>query len=237
MKTRFATALALLGMAAASAATVPVAFTPLTGLTGGSPAETAVFRADLSGVGIATLLSLTIRDNSGGIGGATGQFSGFDLDAVKLSYTLAGDATTAAGLAGLSVFDFTAGSIFTPGTQRPPANPKLFGTGPTGATVDNAVATLGAFDANSSTAIPPAFGFLSMGDNGILTLNLTAGVSTAGLYLYIGEVGDNGEVAAGTISVSDTRVTSAPEGGMTLGMLGLALAGLAWCRRKSDGKP
>jgi hypothetical protein len=235
MKIRFTTLIALLGLVGttvATAANVPVTFTQLTGLTGGTPAGTAVYRADLSGVGISTLLSLTILDNSGGLGGATGQFSGFDLDAVKLAYTSVADAASAAALAGQNVFDFTAGSIFTPGTQRAPADAKLFGTGPTGNTVDNVVATLGAFDANSTTAIPGAAGFLSMGDNGSLTLNLTAGLSTAGLFLYIGEVGDNGEVAAGTISVSDTRVPIAPDGGTTLGMLGLALAGLAWYRRK-----
>ena len=69
-----------------SAATIPISFTPLTGLTGGSPAETAVFRADLSAV--ALTLSIAIADSSFGLGGATGQFSGLDLDAVKLSTTL-----------------------------------------------------------------------------------------------------------------------------------------------------
>jgi hypothetical protein len=72
------------GLFAASAWAVPVSFTQLTGLTGGSPAETAVFKADLSSLGLGTILSITIRDNSGGLGGATGQFSGFDLDALKL---------------------------------------------------------------------------------------------------------------------------------------------------------
>ncbi len=52
---------------------------------GGTVAATAVFRADLSGAGIGTLQSITIRDNSFGIGGSTGQFSGFDLDAIILS--------------------------------------------------------------------------------------------------------------------------------------------------------
>ena len=55
-------------------------FFKLTGLAGGSPEGTAVYKADLSGVGLADLASISIFDNSGGLGGAAGQFSGFDLD-------------------------------------------------------------------------------------------------------------------------------------------------------------
>jgi hypothetical protein len=190
--------------AAAVAQAGPVTFTKLTGITGGSPAGTAVYQADLSGLG--NILSITISDNSSGLGGAPGQFSGFDLDAIKISATNCGDASCAAGLAGLNVFDFAGGTLFTPGAQRTPADPKLFGTGPTGNTVDNAVATLGSFDANSTTAIPGAAGFLSMGDNGVLSFNLTSAVGSSPLYLYIGEVGDNGEVAASSITVSSSRV-------------------------------
>ncbi len=195
-----------------NAATVPITFTPLAGLTGGSPAETAVYRADLSAVALTSILSITIADNSFGLGGAAGQFSGFDLDAVKLSSTLCTTASCAAGLAGMPVFDFSAaGTIFVPGTQRTPADPKLFGTDVTGSKVNNAVATLGLFDGNSTTVIPGAFGFVSLGDGGALAFNLTSAVSPSSLYLYIGEVGDNGEVAAGRITVSDAPATGAPE--------------------------
>jgi hypothetical protein len=182
-----------------------VTFTKLTGLTGGTLAGTAVYQADLSGLGLASIQSITINDNSAGLGGSPGQFSGFDLDGIKLSTTPCADAACAKGLLGLSVFDFGT-AIFTPGSQRIPIDPKLFGTGPTGNTVDNSVATLGDFDAESTTAIPGAFGFISMGDGGILSFNLTSSVSTSGLFLYIGEVGDNGEVAAGAIEVRDSTV-------------------------------
>jgi len=224
--------LTLLAVASLGAATVPISFTKLTGLTGGSPAGTAVYRADLSVIALTSILSITIGDSNSGVGGAGGQFSGFDLDAVQLSSTLCTTAACAAGLAGLPVFDFsTAGTIFSPGTQRAPADPKLFGTDASGNHADNAVDTLGLFDGNSTTAIPGALGFLSLGDGGRLSFNLTSAVAPGSLYLYIGEVGDNGEVAAGTITVSDATVNS-PEPATLLLIGGSLLLGSLASRRR-----
>jgi hypothetical protein len=142
----------------------------------------------------------------------------------------------AAALAGLSVFDFSAaGTVFSPGAQRAPVDPKLFGTNAAGNQVDNAVATLGLFDGNSTTAIPGAFGFVSMGDGGTLGFNLTSPVSpTPGLFLYIGEVGDNGEVAAGTIQVSDERLPPVPEPSTFIvwSLLGSVAVGIGWWQRR-----
>lgn len=216
--------LGLLGLASGANA-VPVTFSKLSGITGGSIAGTAVYKADLSSVGF-DIAALTVRDNSFGLGGATGVFSGFDLDAIILSNTDCGTAACAGGLTGLSVFDYVNNSIFTPGAQRAPVGPKLFGTDSLGTAVDNVVATLGAFDGESTTS-SAADGFLSMGDGGVLSFNLTSLVSTAGLYLYIGEVGDNGEVAAGSIEVFSSAV---PEPG-TIALLGLGLAAIT-VRRK-----
>ncbi|MGN6370665.1 MAG: PEP-CTERM sorting domain-containing protein [Phycisphaerae bacterium] len=213
----------LAGVTSAFGASATITFVQLSGVTGGSPAGTAVYRADLSGLGLSTIQSITIQDSNSGSGGAGGQFSGFDLDAIRLSNSSVGDAASAAGLAGLSGFDFGSGTIFSPGTQRPPVDPKLFGTDALGTSIDNSVATLGVFDGNSTTVIPGAAGFVSLGDGGRVTFNLTSAISTSSLFLYIGEVGDNGEVAAGTISVSDRPVVaplpSAAWGG--LGMLGV----------------
>lgn len=64
------------------------------------------------------------------------------------------------------------------------------------------------FDGSSNTATP--FGWISLGDNGIITFNLTSAVSVTNLWLYIGEVGNNGEVAAGHITVSDVPSAPAP---------------------------
>ena len=223
-------------LASSQAYAAPVTFTELSGLTGGTLGSTAVFKGDLTSVGVANILSITIKDSSSGLGGSPSQFTGFDLDAIVLSNVNCTTAACVKGLSGSPVFDFGGGTIFTPGTQRPPSNPKLFGTGTTGTTVDNSVATLGSFDGESTTTIPGAFGFVSLGDNGTLTFNLTSALSTAGLFLYIGEVGNNGELAASNINVSDVPVTVAVPEPATGALLAFGVAGLYAARRKKNSE-
>lgn len=212
---------------AGSAQAVPLSFTKLDGVTGGDIANTAVFKADLSAIdGI--IASIIIRDSGLPSGSSPGQFSGFDLDAIKISATDCATAACAAAAVGLDVFSFLGSSVvFTPGTQAAPADPKLFGTNAAGTGLDNGVATLGAFDGESSTVTPD--GFISLGDNGVIAFNLTSAISGLGYFLYIGEVGDNGEVAASDIQVLPTRV---PEPGM-LGLLGIGIAGFGLMRRRA----
>ncbi|MDY6785725.1 MAG: hypothetical protein SW833_24780 [Cyanobacteriota bacterium] len=71
----------------ANAAVFNASLTKLPGLTGGSPAQTAVYVADLSSISF-DIQSIQISDNSSRLGGAPGKFSAFDLDGIKLSNTL-----------------------------------------------------------------------------------------------------------------------------------------------------
>ncbi|MGB3722252.1 MAG: PEP-CTERM sorting domain-containing protein [Pacificimonas sp.] len=197
---------------------VPVALTGLTGSTGGTPAATQIFKADLSSLGSFNIAAIQINDSGSGFGGSPSEFSGFDLDGIKLSTTDCATAACAAAAVGISVFDFAVGgTFFSAGTQRPPLAPKLFGTNAAGTNVDDSVARLGLFDGNATTVTPD--GFISLGDGGSIAFNLTSSMMSSGLFLYIGEVGGNGEMAAGDIEVFSSQVP-APA---TLGLLGLGL--------------
>ncbi|VAW00295.1 hypothetical protein MNBD_ALPHA05-1608 [hydrothermal vent metagenome] len=211
----------------------PVTFSSLTGVTGAAGgANTAVFKADLSTAGLGSFSSISISD-SGVIGGsAPGQFSGFDLDAVIISTVDCATAACVAGLASTVVFDY-ASSIFTPGAQSAPADLKFFGTNAAGTAVDDAIATLGAFDAFSDTITPA--GFLSLGVNGSIGFNFAVAISTAApLFLYIGEVGNNGELAAGGIEIFTDPIPEIPiPAALPLFLFGMGALGFKVKRRKT----
>lgn len=217
-------------MSAGTASAASVSFTKLTGLTGGAVANTAVFKANIGGLGLGNVASITIRDINAP-GGSTGQFSGFDLDAIKLSTVDCASAACAAAAAGLDVFNFGAGALFSPGSQTGTPAAKLFGTNAAGTAVDNMVATLGDFDAESIAAVPGADGFISLGFNGVIAFNITS-TPTTGLFLYIGEVGDNGEVADNNITISDVPAQIPEPSTYALMLAGLGLLGFMARRRR-----
>jgi hypothetical protein len=220
---RAAAALLLLGSMQAHALSVGVSFSKLTGAIGG----TGVFKADLSSLppAFTDLASITLRDG-GGSDGSPGIWSGFDLDAVRLSTTNCADATCANGASSASAFDFV-NALFAAGTLDPvPGGDPLAGpclAGTTGCNVDNAKATMGAYDAAFASA--PGSGFLSMGRGGTLGLNLFSTLALGGqLYLYVGEAGNNGETMRGLVTVSDApAVVPVPA---AVWLFGSALIGL-----------
>jgi len=196
------TTAALMSVTSANATTINANFVQLTGETGGTPALTGVFRSDLSNLNF-EINSITLADSNSGVGGSPGQFSGFDLDGIKLSTSLITDASQINDLPSLDVFDFSLNStFFTLGQERNPIDAPLFGS--LLGNINNSVATLGSFDANSSPDNP--FGFVSLGDGGKVSFNLKKPVHLGSLYLYIGEAGNNGELASAQIVVSNTPV-------------------------------
>lgn len=197
--------------------TTPLNFTKLDGRVG----ATGVFRADLSKIGF-DLNSLTIADGGSGVGGAGGEFSGFDLDAIKLSNTLVTKAEDVAALPSLNVFDFSpAGTIFTPGTQRPsPFGVKSDLDGTLNGNINNAIATLGEFDATASGT----GGSASLGVGGKVGFDLTSPVSTSDkpLFLYVGEAANNENAPAGNIAASDQSVSGISDLSTDFGTSGAA---------------
>jgi hypothetical protein len=196
MKTTFSRALVAaialsVALCGSSAMAVGLTFTKLTGLTGDASGPfTAVYVADLAATGLPSITQLILTDTSGGFGGSPGGFSGVDLDSIFIAPTAAATAASAQTLIQTPAFDYSAaGTTYVPGTQRVPTDPTLFNV--SGGAINFAAATLGALDARG---LIPGNGYFSMGDGGVITFNLTSAIDpSVSRYLYIGEVGDNGE--------------------------------------------
>jgi len=187
----------------------------LSGTTGGAQSGTGVFRANLGFLGISDGLSLTIEDGGDMIDGASGKFSGFDLDAVILSTTYCGDAACVKGITS-KIPILSDRAYYKAGSLIGNVDSKLHGTDATGGAIDHTVATLHLFDAISSTTSPS--GFLSLGSRGEIAINFPSLINLAGMYLYVGEVGDNGEsatfkISTGVKSERKVRQTIGPSGG------------------------
>ncbi|HYW20827.1 MAG TPA: PEP-CTERM sorting domain-containing protein [Nodularia sp. (in: cyanobacteria)] len=226
-------AITLMSAHSASAATLEfdLDFTKLSGFinTGANTTEIGIFRADLSSFN--DIISIALVDGySGGSGGGSGEFSGFDLDSIRISTTLINNAADINTATPLNVFDFTNVSL-TPGNQTEPIDPALFGT--SGFTINNAVATLGTFDGFVFDTTPQqAGGFASLGFGGDATFFLTNPLPTGTpLYLYVGETGNNEMLNNKSfVSVQDVT-TSVPE---PTSLAALSLMGIYFAARRKQ---
>lgn len=214
----------------AQSATVMPTFTDEGIDTTGTAQATRMFRADLTGLGLSEIGSVTLRDSNSGVGGSTGIYSGFDLDAVFLDVD---------GLLTTDDDRFFADSfLFNAGTTRPGSfqGPSSSG-GPTSGssdatTVDESFATL-----NDIDGIFFSSGSLTFGDGGVLTAIFSPKITIgSSLFLFAGEVsGDPGETLTGLVDISDTTPTVVPlPAALPLLVGGLGVLGLAgWRRRES----
>ncbi|MEL6433199.1 MAG: hypothetical protein AAFQ28_05300 [Pseudomonadota bacterium] len=225
-----ASAIGLFVSSSAYAATVMPVFTDQGIDTSGTAQDTRMFRADLTGLGLAEIGAVTVNDSNSGFGGSSGIFSGFDLDAIFLD--IDGSLLTDTDRFFASGFIFSAGTI-RPGGFPPPSP----SGGPTNgssdaSTVDEAFATL-----NDIDGLFFSTGSLTLGDGGTLTavfdLVITVGSS---LFLFAGEVsGDPGETLTGLVEVTDTPPPLPPvplPAGLPLLLTGILGAGVVF-RSKS----
>ena len=199
-------------------------------LTGKVNDFSTVFKYDLSTIGLSSLTGINIVDR-GDLGGTLGSSgTGLDIDAVLISTVDCADAACVAGLASAAAFDFDNLS-FTAGTILD--HDWLFGAAADGS-VDPALATLGAFDASTSTMT----GWLSFGLDGSLALDLLTSLSLTGgqFFLYVAEAGMTGEFDAERIQFvgeDDVLVNPVPA---ALPLMLTGLAGFAAARRKKKAK-
>ena len=226
---RLSAAFLILGSMQANAVSVPITLTPL----GVTPQNTGVAKANLFGLGLTQLASITLTDD-GGTAGSPGIWSGFDLAGIKLSKTDCLTAACADGLVGESVFDFVNKVLFTAGTRdatgAPLNGPCLAGTSGGGCTFNDSIATLGDFDATFDSGTGAHSGFLSFGRSGSITFDLTSLVLLdSPIYLYVGEVGNNGEALRGTVEISDIPAVPVPA---SIWLFGTALIGFVGISRR-----
>ncbi|MBN1509725.1 MAG: hypothetical protein JW955_22955 [Sedimentisphaerales bacterium] len=193
--------------------------------------QTRVFRGDLGGLGLVSVTGVTVTDG-GALGGSDGVFSGFDLDLILL------DADGNLATTGDQVHPLSATATVTPGSIRNPGTStyqptalhpgSLFGLD-AGGSIDLATATLDVLDADfsvppASLAVDTSDGWVTLGDNGSLTVAFPETMIGSGLWLFVGEAGPNTtEQLRATVEVTGP-VIPAP-GALLLAGLGTILLG------------
>jgi hypothetical protein len=194
---------------------------------------TLLYHADLTGIsGLTQISSITITDDGTPVGGSAGIFSGFDLDVAFLDED--GDLSTSGDRF------FASSYLFNAGTTRPTDDssmlPNVSHPGPTfgsldANTIDLATATLNIFDAVDIANVNVAYGFLTLGDGGVLQLLFSPAAPIGStLFLLLGEVGGQpGEELGATVTVSDQAAIPEPS---TFLLVGAGLVGLAGLRKK-----
>ncbi len=223
MRTLLLAFAALLAAGAAGAATVSPTFTYV-GADTTNAQNSGVFRADLAGLGLTKLGSITVTDDNSGTSGASGAYSGFDLDAIFVD--LDGDYTTTGDQTYASSFIFNAGTIRAGSAPASNTTGPLNGMNADG-TVNEAFATLNAID-----AVFFGTGSISLGDGGSLTANFQPEIAPipASLFIVVGEVGNNGESIDGLITISEDPSTIPLPAGAVLLLSGIGA--LAMSRRR-----
>ncbi|MEM9707888.1 MAG: hypothetical protein AAF871_03795 [Pseudomonadota bacterium] len=164
--------------------------------------ETALFRTDLAALALSSIAEIRLNDSNRRVGGADGAFSGFDVDAIFLDRD--GDAGTLGDQIFARSFAFDGGTLRDTGNAflRSRTAGPLNGSSASDA-IDLGFATLDTID-----AVFFETGSLSLGDGGSLTAFFDDVAVGASLFLFVGEVGDNGETINGLIEVAPS---SAPE--------------------------
>ncbi len=217
----------------AMAATVVPTFTDEGIDNTGTSTYTRMYRADLTGLGLEAISEVVIKDSNSGVGGSTGIYSGFDLDAIFLDVD--GSLATTTDRIVVDSFAFSAGTT-RPGSYPPPSPSGGPTNGSSSATtVDEEWASLGDID-----GIYFGSGSLTLGDGGSLTSSFNQKITIgSSLFLFAGEVsGSAGESLTGLVEVSDTPTSPLSPvplpAGLPLMLTGLAGFGLLARRRKAD---
>jgi len=182
------------------AATVTPTFTDEGIDTTGTATSTRMFRADLTGLGLTEISAITVNDSNSGLGGSSGIYSGFDVDAIFLDED--GLLTTDTDRYYANSLLFSAGTTRT-GSFQPPSPSGGPTNGSAGATsVDENWATL-----NNIDGIFFGPGSLTLGDGGKLTIVFGPKISIgSSLFLFAGEVsGEAGETLNGLVEITDTQ--------------------------------